>query len=73
MVRASEISAPKGAGQGKAKWPELSAVVKPAFNNHAVREPGTSIPLLPNVASNTVHLGGATVDSANAVYASCAT
>lgn len=41
VVKASEIDAPRGAGQGKSKRPDLKAVIKPAFNKHAVREPGT--------------------------------
>lgn len=40
VVKSEEIEANRGSGQGKAKHPELQAVVKPAFNQHAVREPG---------------------------------
>lgn len=41
VVKASEVTAPRGRGQGKQKSPDLKTVVKPAFNKHAVREPGT--------------------------------
>lgn len=40
IVKASEVTAPRGNGQGKQKAPDLKTVVKPAFNKHAVREPG---------------------------------
>lgn len=40
IVKASEVTAPRGRGQGKQKAPDLKTVVKPAFNKHAVREPG---------------------------------
>lgn len=41
IVKSAEIEARKGVRQGKQKAPDLQAVLKPAFNTHAVREPGT--------------------------------
>lgn len=42
VVKSSEIDSGGGAGQGKLKAPKMQAILKPAFNQHAVRDPGTS-------------------------------
>lgn len=42
----AEVEACRGTKQGRQKAPDLQAVLKPAFNQHAVREPGASTRLL---------------------------
>jgi len=42
IVKSADIEAGGGSGQGKAKAPAMQAILKPAFNQHAVRDPGTS-------------------------------
>lgn len=54
IVKSAEIEARKGVRQGKQKAPDLQAVLKPAFNTHAVREPGT----IPSVQCFSVSCAG---------------
>lgn len=43
LVNAADVEVRPTSGKGKAKAPDLQAVLKPAFNMHAVREPGAYI------------------------------